>query len=125
MSPIPKGRQDLSGEWASYSTELHAAGPVTLPGKVSKVAFLSRKVVIDRAHEGRNVLIYAKSEGGGIYAVLTNGKRIDGGGAYFLMNITPFINFGEENMIELGVPSNADMTITDVELRYYEKGFYP
>jgi len=86
---------------------------------------VSRKVVVDRAHAGRNVLIYARNVGGGIYAVLTNGKRIDGGGPYFLMNITPFIHFGEENTIELGVSANEDMTMTEIELRYYDKGFYP
>lgn len=123
--PDPLGRQDLSGQWTSYSSELHAVGPVTLPGKLSKVAFVSRKVVVDRAHAGRNVLIYARNVGGGIYAVLTNGKRIDGGGPYFLMNITPFIHFGEENTIELGVSANEDMTMTEIELRYYDKGFYP
>jgi hypothetical protein len=124
--PDARQRQDLSGPWSSYSTELHAAGPVMLPGVVSKVAFLSRSVVIDRAREGSNVVIYGKPEGGGIGGVLTNGKRLDSGGPYLCLNITPFINFGEENTIELALsPNDQHVSISQIEIRYYDKGVYP
>ena len=62
--PDPLGRQDLAGEWMGYADEMHADGPGPLPGIAKNVRFVSRRVVIDEAHEGRNVVVYAGHDNG-------------------------------------------------------------
>ena len=126
--PDPKERQDLSGPWASYSTALHATGPVAIPGAASDVAFLSRTAVIDRVHHSENVVLYTDI---GVDAILINGTRLDhsrrtSDHTLVWFNITPFIHFGLENTIELSMrPSPQRVSFNVVEIRYYDKNFFP
>ena len=130
--PDPLGRQDLAGEWQGSSDEMHSAGPVTVPGTAKNMRFLSRKVVINKAHEGRNVVIYARTDSGEmIRGLLVNGRRLDpaanGYGRHdLILNVTPLVRFGEENTIEFTFNSTPEgTTIKTAEIRYYAKGYYP
>ena len=126
--PDPKERQDLSGQWTAYSTPLHATGPLAIPGTASNVAFLSRTVAIDKARQAQNVVIYTDI---GIDAVHINGTRLvhtyrtsEHKDVWF--NITPFINFGGDNTLELSIrPDGQSVPLKTVELRYYDRGFFP
>ncbi|MDQ2730995.1 MAG: hypothetical protein M3Y56_04995, partial [Armatimonadota bacterium] len=126
--PDPNYRQDLSGPWTSYADALHANGPVTIPGAGANIAFLSRTVVIEGAHEGQNVVLYTDI---GIDAILINGVRLVHTGRtsenhFVWFNVTPFIHFGGPNTIELSIrPDPRSMPLNAVEIRYYEKGFFP
>ena len=131
-TPDPLGRQDLAGEWTGYSNEMHVAGPVQVPGVAKNMRFISRSVVINPAHEGRNVVIYARVDSGEmIRGMLINGRRLDpaavGYGRHdLILNVTPMVHFGAENTIEFLFNSTAEGTsFVAAEIRYYQKGFYP
>ena len=129
--PDPLGRQNLSGEWTGYANEFHQTEAVQLPGVAKNVQFVSRRVMIDAAHQGRNVIAYAVTDGEMFRGVLVNGSRIDVTAVgyerhYLSLNITPLVRFGEENLIEFTMRATPEGTpVHTVELRYYEKGFYP
>ena len=129
--PDPPDRQDLSGSWAGWSDALSASGLVQLPGPAANVAFLSRKVVINPAHRGRNVVLYISYTASGIDAILVNGSRLvdarrTSDHSYIWFNITPMVQFGEENTIELSLNRRPEPSqIKVVEIRYYEKGIFP
>ena len=124
--PDPRDRQDLAGEWTTYSNAWHPSGTLMLPGHTTQAEFLSRTVTIDRAHKDRNVVVYVKNGGNQIWGIITNGHRLDAQWPYILINITPFIRFGEENTIEIVFHDNEkDITVSQIELRYYDPGFYP
>ena len=130
--PEPLGRQDLAGEWTGYADEIRAVGPIQLPGTAKNMRFVSRSVVIDRAHEGRNVVVYARSDAGEmIRGFFFNDRRLDpapvGYGRHdLIINVTPLVLFGKENTIEFTFNSTPEGTsIQSAEIRYYAKGFYP
>ena len=128
--PDPLDKQDLAGQWTGYSDEIHALGPVQLPGVVKGVAYLSRSVEIDSAHRGRNVVVYASVPDGMITGLLINGQRLDPARVGYerhdlIIDITPMVNFGKENTIEFAFAYPNSYTIEAVEIRYYEKGYYP
>jgi len=85
-------------------------------------------VAIDRAHANQNVLIHVDAVA--VQGVMVNGKLINRGvriyNSLFSINVTPYINFGQENLIELVLRGDPDSTpIKAVEIRYYDKGVYP
>ena len=130
--PDPLGRQDLAGEWTGYADEMRAVGPVSLPGTAKNMRFVSRRVVIDKAHEGRNVVIYARSDYGEmIRGLFFNGRRLDpaavGYGRHdLILNVTPLVLFGQENTVEFTFNATPEGTsIQTAEIRYYSKGVYP
>ena len=129
--PDPHDRQSLSGEWTAYATALHKTGPLTLPGPAVNVAFLSRTVTIDRAHQGRNVVVYVSVGSGSIDAILVNGTRLvtsrrTSDHQFVWFNVTPMVKFGEENTVEISMNPNPNPTqIKVAEIRYYDKGFFP
>ena len=130
--PDPLGRQDLSGEWQGFADEMRASGTVTLPGVAKNMRFVSRRVVINKAHEGRNVVVYARTDYGEmIRGALVNGRRLDpaqvGYGRHdLILNVTPLVRFGEENTVEFAFNSTPEgTTIKTAEIRYYAKGYYP
>lgn len=128
--PDPLGRQDLAGDWMGYADETRATGVVPLPGVAKGVRFLSRSVVIDKAQGGRNVVVYASVADGAITGLLFNGRRLSTMRFGFerhdlILNVTPLVNFGEENAIEIAFAKPAAYTVQVVEIRYYGKGYYP
>lgn len=125
--PEPRSREDLSGTWTAYSDPMHKTGDVKLPGTVPGM-YLQRTVVMDPAHEGRNVVIYYESPGHP-FALMFNGQLLGHDGVVrarqVSYNVTPLVKFGAENVVEL-VSNNADAkTVQRVEIRYYDKGVYP
>ena len=126
--PDPQERQDLSGPWESYATALQATGPVAIPGAAANVAYLSRTVVIGEAHRAQNVVLYTDI---GIEAILVNGSRLvhinrTSDHSYAWFNVTPYIHFGGDNTIELSMrPGPQSVTFKTVEIRFYDKGFFP
>jgi hypothetical protein len=125
--PEPQERQDLSGEWRRYTDPLKAAGKVQLPGPFQG-RYASRTVVIDRAHANQNVLVHV--DGMAVQGVMVNGKLINRGtrvyNSLFSINVTPYVAFGQENLIELVTRGDPQPTpIKVVEIRYYDKGVYP
>jgi hypothetical protein len=99
-----------------------------LPGPVSNVAFLSRKLIIDSSHESDNVVLYTDIP---VDAILVNGFRLvhqyrTSDHVYVWFNISPLIKFGAENTIELNIRANPQaVQLNSVEIRYYDKGFFP
>jgi hypothetical protein len=125
--PEPQQRQSLSGEWRRYTNPLRAAGTVQLPGPFQG-QYASRSVVIDQAHASQNVLVHV--DGMAVQGVLLNGKLINRStrvyNSLFSINVTPYVNFGQENLIELVTRGDPQPTpIKVVEIRYYDKGVYP
>ena len=126
-SPDPQEREDLSGTWQRYTDPLHAAGSVQLPGPFQG-QYASRRVTIDRRHARQNVMIYVN--GPAVRGVIVNGKLIlhssRVASSIFSINITPYVDFGRENLIELAVAADPRPHPIDVvELRYYSKDVYP
>ena len=126
--PEPQARQDLSGTWTEYADALHRTGDVQIPGTVRGM-ILSRSVVIDAAHEGRNVVIYYEASWDR-FSLLINGHLLRRGELFreeaCVFNVTPMVRFGEENRIELvGSAEVKNKPIQRVEIRYYDKGVYP
>ncbi len=125
--PEPQQRQSLSGDWRRYVNPLQAAGKVQLPGPFQG-QYASRTVFIDRAHASQNVLIHV--DGMAVQGVMVNGKLINRSGrvsnSLFSINVTPYVNFGQENLIELVVrPDPQPTPVKVVEIRYYDQGVYP
>ncbi len=125
--PDPQERENLSGTWRRYTDPLHAAGLVQLPGPFQG-QYASRSVTIDRRHARQNVMIYV--HGSRVRGVMVNGKLILHGARVVnpivSINITPYVDFGRENLIELVVAGDPKPNpINVVELRYYNKDAYP
>jgi hypothetical protein len=125
--PDPQQRESLAGTWQRYTDPLHAAGSVQLPGPFQG-RYASRRVTIDRRHAGQNVMIYVN--GREVWGVMINGKLIlhsrRVANSVFSINITPYVDFGRENLIELVVGGDPRPNPIDVvELRYYRKDVYP
>jgi len=126
--PDPQDRQDLGGDWASYSDVLTATGHQLLPGSV-KAAFLSRTVTIPADQKNRNVVIHVETARP-VKGVMVNGcyllRQFYWGGTMFSINVTPFVKFGEENLVELVNDMDPGGTLISlVEIRYYDKNVYP
>lgn len=122
----------MAGEWQGYASEIRAAGPVPLPGRAKNMRFVSRAVTIDKAHQGRNIVVYARTSSGEmIRGFLINGRRIDPAPAGYgrhdlILNVTPLVRFGEENTIEFMFNSTPEGTNFEaMEIRFYSKDFYP
>ncbi len=124
--PEPEERHDLAGEWMQYADAIHKIGAVRLPGTATGM-YLSREVVIENRHRGQNVVIHLEATGDR-FGVLINGMRLNSAGLWrgrsFQFDVTPMVNFGELNLIELA-GSPGEKTVHDVEIRYYAKGEYP
>ncbi|MGA2258686.1 MAG: hypothetical protein ABSG53_28805 [Thermoguttaceae bacterium] len=125
--PEPQQRQSLSGEWHRYTNPIQFAGNVRLPGPFQG-QYASRTVVIDRTHANQNVLIHV--DGMAVQGVMVNGKLVNRSvrvyNSLFSINITPYVNFGQENLIELVLRGDPQSTpINAVEILYYDKGMYP
>ena len=125
--PEPQGRDDLSGTWRRYTDPIHAKGTVQLPGPFQG-HYATRTVVVDRAHARQNVLVHV--DGKAVVGVIVNGKLLIRStrvyNSLFSINVTPYIRFGEENMVELVTRPDPQATPIDkVEIRYYDKGVYP
>ncbi|MDQ2730756.1 MAG: hypothetical protein M3Y56_03780 [Armatimonadota bacterium] len=88
-------------------------------------------MMIDKAHESKNVVIYARTTSELIRIMFINGHALapspTGYGRHdLILNITPMVRFGEENMIEFSFSSTSEgSNIQAAEIRYYAKGFYP
>jgi hypothetical protein len=125
--PEPQQRQSLSGDWRRYANPLQSVGKAQLPGPFQG-QYASRNVLIDRAHASQNVLIYV--DGMAVQGVMVNGKLINRStrvyNSIFSINVTPYVNFGQDNLIELVVrPDPQPAPIKVVEIRYYDKDVYP
>ncbi|MGI4789463.1 MAG: hypothetical protein ACRYFS_11510 [Janthinobacterium lividum] len=130
--PDPLARQDLSGEWQGYADEMRTAGPIQLPGVAKNMRFVSRSVIVSKVHEGRNVVVYARTNTGEmILGLLVNGRRLNPATVGYerhdlILDVTPMVRFGAENMIEFAFNSTPEGTgIVTAEIRYYAKGVYP
>jgi hypothetical protein len=121
--PDPRQRESLAGEWRRYTSPLQAAGKVQLPGPFQG-QYAARTVVIDRTHANQDVLIHV--DGRAIQGVLVNGRLILRGervyNSLFSINVTPYVNFGRENLIELvSRPDPQPTPVKAIEIRYYDK----
>lgn len=125
--PDPKERQDLGGEWRRYTDPLHTAGTVQLPGPFQG-RYASRSAMIERRHARQTVMVYVN--GPRVQGVMVNGRLLLRSGrvanSICTINITPYVEFGCENLIELVVAGDTQPNpINAVELRYYNPGEYP
>ena len=75
-----------------------------------------------------NVVLDVDAEGGrGVMGVIVNGYYIghDLAAMHFQINMTPWIQFGKENEIELVCFSKGPVAIKNVSLETHPKGIYP
>ena len=79
-------------------------------------------------HRGSNVVIHFEATGDR-FSLLVNGRQLKDAGQVrshsFTFNVTPLVNFGEQNLIELAGSSNSDKSIRSVEIWFYHPGVYP
>jgi hypothetical protein len=131
-TPVPDASQDLSGQWAVTSSDgVHTAAAVTLPGTFTGLT-AGRDAVVDAARAGSAVMLSVGRPGAGVLGVLVNGSLMGDlypatrAGDTLRVNVTNHIAFGATNHIELvSAVSTAPVSVTSVELRYYNPTVYP
>ncbi|WP_309386237.1 beta-galactosidase trimerization domain-containing protein [Cerasicoccus frondis] len=126
----PEASIDLAGAWESSLDSLFYDASIELPGKYDAMQ-LRREVFIPKEYSDKRVRV-AVHDVGGIIGVLMNGRwvmrfrhQIED---RFELDVTPWIKFGEINMIELSTregPVRGE--IRSVGLKFYvpsEEDFY-
>ncbi len=104
--PTPDESIDLSGEWAVSSDSLNWEGTVELPGKYGSATLLKRVVGVPATFEGMDdPQIYLDADARELVGFIVNGHFVR---RYhrittdrFQLNVTPWIQFGEANEIQL------------------------
>jgi hypothetical protein len=128
LSYIPEPQQtiDLAGTWATAPDMLHFNGEVKLPGPYS-AKVLRRTVAVPKALLGRTAVVTLTSTRA--FGLIVNGTYIpfSGGPAKNgnVMAITPFLRYGEDNLIELVSPYDH-CEVRHVSLDFYDPALaYP
>lgn len=112
-------RQSLAGIWGD---NIHLPGQAVLP-LGTKRTFLP-----DPAGKGKDAVLYVAGPHADIACIYINGRRLNRSagmmrGHHFQINLMPWIQWDEQNEIELEAgyrgPHDA-MDIMQIELRYYE-----
>ncbi|MCM8542689.1 MAG: beta-galactosidase trimerization domain-containing protein [Lentisphaeraceae bacterium] len=131
--PKPDTIIDLAGDWKLSEDVLRYDKSVKIPGKC-KALSLKRKVVVPEAYSKKNIMIDVKASGP-VVGIITNGHYIrrlhhiiDD---HFQFNITPYINFGASNEIEVIVRRESgdfiphDIDIKKISLNIHDPKMYP
>lgn len=127
--PRPSSTQDLAGDWLMSRDGLRfAKSPVKLPGKWD-ATIAKRTVKIDNKHKGQQVLLRCSGMAN-LTGAIINGRWIRQDhhpiSKEWVLNITPWVQFGEENEICLGVMDGPDTGILNtVTLDFHEPESYP
>jgi hypothetical protein len=127
--PAPESSLDLSGEWIGSQNALYSVTQaVTFPGQYNDMIF-KREVLIpeDQAESAVTIKLDVT---GGMTGVLVNGvwvRRLHHHiGTEFDLNITPWIQFGQSNTIELVCMNGPTTgTVRSVVLNFYSPEKYP
>ncbi|HEY3398925.1 MAG TPA: hypothetical protein VGM19_14850 [Armatimonadota bacterium] len=111
--PEPALRQSLAGDWGNG---------MQLPGQVKDLTGARRTFVPNPQGQGKTVMVYVEATT--MHCIYINGKYLPRMnvpyGTHFRFNITPWIKWGEENVIEMQPHYTNPNTIGAVELRYYD-----
>jgi hypothetical protein len=127
--PRPDNSVDLSGEWSASDDYLTFNKTVSFPGLWTGVA-AKRTVTIDQKLSGKNVIVDFDGPYS-INGVMVNGTWIEHQRTFaqtrWQINITPFVQFGGDNVIELiGTTVNErDNRQASVKMDFYTPGVYP
>ena len=125
--PKPLQVLDLAGAWNPSNDLLSYGHAVQLPGKCDARSF-RRTITVPETMAANNVVLDVDAEGGrGVMGVIVNGYYIghDLAAMHFQINMTPWIQFGKENEIELVCFSKGPVAIKNVSLETHPKGIYP
>jgi hypothetical protein len=128
--PDPHFVIDLAGDWKQSDDYLMFGKTLTFPGKWDGV-LAEKSVRIERNNVGKNIFLDfdgpVATDG-----VIINGVWVGHHRNYrqrrWQINITPWIKFGSENIIQLiGARANTheDFHVAGVKLAIYEPGSYP
>jgi hypothetical protein len=120
--PDPVERQPLT-EWAYAPDRLAYQTPAPLPLTTPGPGALQAKFKVDRKESGRNVFVHI---GIGTDGVVVNGHWLPGCSNiynYVDENITPWVNFGGDNVIATVFHDKS--TLADAHIEFYDKNVYP
>jgi hypothetical protein len=101
--PEPAARIDLAGQWSPTQDALTYTAPVNLPGNYNAMG-LRRSIDVPADYSNRTVVLRAETTGQ-LVGVMVNGNWVRRFhhliGDRYDLNITPWIKFGQSNVIEL------------------------
>jgi hypothetical protein len=121
-TPHPQARLDLAGAWLPTRDLLSDDAPLTLPGPIRDLKALRRQILIPDVWRGKQVYLYARV-GWGTTGAIVNGAYVRRHhhqlGEVTLLNITPWINVGATNELELLVGGRT--TVHEVALWAYDR----
>jgi len=126
--PKPVATLDLAGKWTGSKDALHYDSPLTLPGTWN--AWLAKRTVtLDRQQAGKTVLLHYSGTAD-LTGVIINGRWVRQDhhqtAKEWVLNITPWVKFGEDNEIQVGrLPGPGSGSIDKLSLDFYEPGTYP
>lgn len=119
---------DLTGDWSPSGDALRYGSPVHLPGEFQALS-LRRTVNVPAGLAGRNAMLEIDASGS-ILGALVNGRWVrrfhHRFGDRTSLNVTPWIQFGGANEIELftrGAPDKG--TVRSVSLDFHKPGVFP
>jgi hypothetical protein len=118
--PEPQERLDLLGTWQGSPDFLRTGPEVVLPGAVNGQRLLRRLVTVPSGWAGKQIWIHL-DHGGGFNEFLINGHYVrrhhHGLGPTTDLNITPWLQVGQVNRIEVVGP--GDGRVLAIDLRTY------
>ena len=122
-APNPATRLNLAGLWSPSPDYLAWQTPVALPGWVSGVKSVRRRVQVPAAWSNGSVALYVRG-GWGITGALVNGRYVRRHssilGEITFLNVTPWLNWGGDNEIEIFLPGGSEhRNIYEAELQYF------
>ena len=120
-APNPATTIDLAGTWKMGKDMFKIDGDVTLPGNYA-AKLMRRSVVVSRELEGKTAVLTMRSQRA--FSVFVNGTYLPFSGGPTkngnIMNITPFLRYGQDNAIEL-VSVYDKGEVKQVSLDFYDK----
>ncbi len=126
--PAPAATQSLAGVWSTSPDAFNWSGTASLPGDLPQgIRTLRATVRIDKAAQGRTIVLHAVEDSLGFQGVVINGnfeKPWVREGPELNINITPWIRLDQENEIIL-IDAGAKDKVSDISLEFHAPGTYP
>ncbi len=126
--PQPAAIQSLAGTWSTSPDAMNWSGAASLPGDLPQgIRALRTTVRIDKAAEGKTIVLHAMENSMQLQGVIINGnfeRPWVRESPELNLNITPWIRLDQENEIIL-IDGGSREEVTDVSLEFHAKGSYP
>lgn len=128
--PRPKNQLELAGDWTPSADGLAWGEAVKLPGPWNGWSMARRRVAVAAAWSGQTAMIQLETETqSGFYGVMVNGRLVrrlhHEVGTVTRLNVTPWIQFGQENELHLTRASPGKGAIKRISLDFFEPGTTP